>query len=209
MYLINLFKKCVSHSTEKLEIYDINGNSNYIFQVLSVDCGKNKKVCMYHSNKVIISNYKHNKLHYSSKYINIFTTIADSKIILCANDDIYIIDYICYKNDEIVFSYSIYNRSITKVVHADEYYFHNKCLIKYISDINGNREYYDFEYEKIDGYNVTKEKVNAVWFVFSKLFNNRISLKIQNKFGDLSFVSLCILEMYLIKKFVESTILIR
>lgn len=201
MYLINLFKKHISHSVETLEIYDINGQFNRVFQVLNIDCGKNKKVCKYHNYKAIILNYKHDKLHHGSKYINIIFTFNSNWTMLFVDNSNYIIQYIYYKNDNIIFGYNNGSLRFPKYILEEEYYFYNKCIIKVIKDINGVREYYDYEYKKTDGYNFyPKEKVNVVWSTLKKIFDNRISRDVQYLFSSVGIVSLYILEIYLLTK---------
>ena len=175
MHLIRLFKVCkLAKSTKTINIDGKNPFDDLrAFETSTNIYGKYKKTYETHGNIAIISNYKNNKLHGCSKYVNLMMDITQSKYIMLINKKLTkFTSYIQYKNGIIVYMY--YSFTLNNCPITVEYYFVNKCLIKLIQNIDGNVEYFDYYYEenKIDKI----DKVNVVY----SMVNGRLTKRLRN-----------------------------
>lgn len=128
MYLLRSFRRNIYNNNENYVIYTnpypYNRN-NFIFKTVSIQYGKYKKTCKINDDMVIISNYKYNKLHNSSKYVNISLQFIKNKVTLYHENGI---NYIQNRNGDIMYMYN----------GLEELYFINKCIIKRIYDWHRN-----------------------------------------------------------------------
>lgn len=144
MYLLHLFKIDITKGNKNNVVARINCKSTIIHaKIISFYYGKYKKAFETYDNIVVISNYKYNKLHYSSKYYNILVGVYENKLMLYRVNNMVWVSYIQYKNNVLIYAC---DKSINNI---NEYYYVNKCLIKSIKSSKTT----NYHYEKTEGYN--------------------------------------------------------
>lgn len=156
MYIFRVFKKYI----EDTKIND------GIFKIINVHHNKYKKSYKTHDNMAIISNYKYDKLHHSSKYINITLCFNKSKIWHIYNMD-NTITYVQYRNDILIYLNEHFK--FDKDEYKYEFYFINKCLVKHIYGRNWY-QHTDFHYEETEGYNINPTKKTNISWILLNLF---------------------------------------